>query len=59
MNEQLIRKVGVVGNGAHIFVPKEWIGEKVIVIKAPAKELKEQILDVLNPYLENIEGAYL
>ena len=43
--EQIVREVTPVGNGAHIFAPKEWLGEKV--------------LKILEPYLENILGVYL
>lgn len=57
--EQLIRKVTTIGNGAHIFAPKDWLGEEVFIIRTPQKSLKEKILSVLDPYLEYIEGAYL
>lgn len=57
--EQLIRKVREIGNGAHIFAPKEWLGEEVFIVRSPKKSLKEKILSVIEPYLEYIEGAYL
>ena len=58
--EQLVRLVTSIGNGAHIFAPKEWLGEEVIIIrKAERKSLKQKILDVLNGHLENILGVYL
>jgi len=56
--EQLIRKVTKIGNGAHIFAPKEWLGEEVIIIKS-AGTLKERILSLLKDQLEHIEGIYL
>lgn len=35
--EQLIRKVSRIGNGAHIFAPKDWINEKVIIVRVEKK----------------------
>lgn len=57
--EKIIRSVKLFGNGAHIFVPKNWEGEKVILIKPAKKSLREKILSVIGPYLENIMGVYL
>lgn len=56
--EQITRKVTPIGNGAHVFAPKEWLGEEIKLIRT-RKPLKERILSLLNPYLENIEGIYL
>ncbi len=47
------------GNGAHVFVPKEWAGEQILVIKPQKKGLKERIVSELNPYLDSIVGLYL
>jgi predicted nucleotidyltransferase/putative transposon-encoded protein len=57
--EQIIRKVTSVGNGAHVFAPKEWIGDNVVIIRTPLPSLNERILNVLKPYLENILGVFL
>lgn len=57
--EQIIRKVTPIGNGAHIFAPRGWLNQEVIVIRVPKPTLKEEILDILNPYLEGIIGVYL
>ena len=57
--EQIIRAVTPIGNGAHIFAPKEWIGEEVMIVRPPKKLLKEKILETLEPYLEHIKGTYL
>ena len=59
MQEQIIRKVTLVGNGAHIFVPKEWLGKNVIVSKAQEKTLNEKIFSLIEPHLESIIGVYL
>ena len=57
--EQIIREVTLIGNGAHIFAPKEWAGEKVFVIRAIKPSLKEKILKILEPHLESILGVYI
>lgn len=57
--EQIIREVAPIGNGAHIFAPKEWLGEKVVIIRTPKPPLKKRILRIIEPYLENILGVYL
>lgn len=57
--EQIIRKVTSIGNGAHIFAPKDWLNEEVLIVRIPKPTIKEEILDVLKPHLENIVGAYI
>ena len=57
--ERIVRNVKLFGNGAHIFVPKHWEGERVILIKPVRKSLREEILEIISPYLENIIGVYL
>ena len=59
LQEQIIREVKKIGNGAHIFTPKEWIGEKVIIVRTKKKSLKERILKILEPHLGSIKGVYL
>lgn len=57
--EQIIRTVSRVGNGAHIFAPKEWINERVLVLRIEKKEVKEEIINILYPYLGKIIGVYI
>lgn len=57
--EQIIREVTPIGNGAHIFAPKEWVGEKIVLVRTPKLPLKKRILKILEPYLENILGIYI
>ena len=57
--EQLVRIVTSVGNGAHIFAPKEWINEKVLIVRLEKKSIKEEILQRLYPYLDRIIGVFL
>lgn len=57
--EQIIREVTPIGNGAHVFTPKDWIGEEIVLIRVVKPSLKERVLDILTPYLENIRGVYV
>ncbi|MBI2106080.1 nucleotidyltransferase domain-containing protein [Candidatus Woesearchaeota archaeon] len=58
IEEQIKKKVVSFGNGSIVYTPKNWIGREVI-ITLPGLSLKEEILDLLKPYLENIQGVYL
>ncbi len=58
-NEKLIRRVTSIGNGAHVFTPRNWLGSEVILVRTTQKPLKERIMSLLDLYLENIEGVYL
>lgn len=57
--EQIIRKVSQIGNGAHVFAPKEWIGEQVVLVRQTPHFTEDRILKILNPYLKDIRGIYL
>lgn len=59
MEEQLIKNVTEIGNGAHIFVPRDWLNQKVLVVKVPKLTVKEQVIKSLMPYLDNIIGVFL
>lgn len=59
LKEQIMRKVTASGNGAHVFAPKEWIGEEVVLVRLIKPTLRERILEALQPYLEDILGVYL
>ena len=52
--EQIVREVNLIGNGAHIFAPKEWANEKVLVVRLEKKSIKEELLGILYPYLDKI-----
>lgn len=58
MIERISRKVSEIGNGAHVFVPRSWVGETIAIVKQK-KTLKERIFNTLYPYLPNIKGIYL
>ena len=59
IREQLVKDVTEIGNGAHIFVPRDWLNQKVSVIKMPKLTVKEQIIKSLTPYLDDIVGVFL
>ncbi|MFA5993276.1 MAG: DUF2080 family transposase-associated protein [Candidatus Pacearchaeota archaeon] len=60
MQEQkIIRKVTRIGNGAHIFAPKEWVDSEVVVTLVPRTDVKEEIIDLLYPHLNKINGVFL
>ena len=59
IQEQIVRTVSPVGNGAHVFMPKEWSGEKVLVLRLENKSIEEKILERLSPYLADIIAVFL
>jgi predicted nucleotidyltransferase len=59
MQEKIVRKVTEIGNGAHIFAPKEWVGDEVELVRIPKKDPKQEILKVLYPYLGKVVAVFL
>lgn len=57
--EKIIRKVTEIGNGAHVFTPKKWLNEEIILIRIPRKNPKEEILKALNPYIDRVIAVFL
>ena len=55
------RVVQQIGNGGHIYLPKELIGQKVAVnlVEKTMEDIEEEILNILKPHLKHIEGIYL
>lgn len=52
----LIKEARLSGNSASVYVPKGWAEKKVLIrLLSP----KEMILDVIEPHMSNIIGAYL
>ncbi|MBI5002415.1 nucleotidyltransferase domain-containing protein [Candidatus Woesearchaeota archaeon] len=56
VKEQLIKTVVKSGNGGAVWVPKTWLGQEVVVIlpEKPKRNIKEQILHLLEPHLQDI-----
>lgn len=59
MESRITRKVTGIGNGAHIFAPKEWLNEEVIIMRVPRKNPKEEILKLIYPNLDKIIAVFL
>jgi len=57
---KIIKKAVEIGNGAAVYVPKEYSGKQVIIILPEGiAEIKKRIIEKLTPYMENIIGVYL
>lgn len=59
VREQIVKTVVKSGNGGAVWVPKDWLGQEVVVIlpARPKIELKQRIIQLLTPYLEHIVSA--
>jgi predicted nucleotidyltransferase len=57
--EQLIRKVSLFGNGAHIIVPREWVNENILIVRIEDKPIKQKILELLTPNLDKVIGVFI
>lgn len=60
MMQELIKPIVKVGNSAGVILPKNWINGKarIELIEKPL-DIKKDILEILEPYLQDIEGVYL
>lgn len=60
MKLELIKPVVKVGNSAGVVLPKEWLNGKarVELLEKPL-DMKREVFDILEPYLEDIVGVYL
>ena len=58
IESKLVQKFG---NGGHIVLPKEYVGKRIKFVAEPKNfdDIKPEILQILNPYLDNIIGIYL
>jgi len=59
MENKIIRKVTEIGNGAHIFAPKEWLDEEVVIIRIPRRNPKEEILKLIYPHFDKVIAVFL
>jgi predicted nucleotidyltransferase len=57
--EQLIRKVSIFGNGAHLFAPKEWANENVLIVRIEKKPIKQEVLELIMTNLDKVIGVFL
>lgn len=56
VREQIVKTVVKSGNGGAVWVPKNWLGQEVVVIlpEKPKFGVKEKIIHLLEPYLKDI-----
>ena len=61
VKEQIVKKVVKSGNGGAVWVPKNWLGQEVVVIlpNKPKLSVKEKIVHLLEPYLKNIIAVFI
>jgi len=60
MKIEIIKPIIRVGNSAGVLVPKEWInGSARVELIVKPLNIRKDILEILNPYLEDIIGIYL
>ena len=59
--EQIRKRVVRSGNGGAVWVPKDWLGEEIIVTRIETQKLslEEEIIKILLPYLKDISGVFL
>ncbi len=57
---KLIKQVVEIGNGAAVYVPKEYLGQVVaLILPEGTREIQQRILTALVRYMPNILGVYL
>src|SRR3989344_696043 len=57
---RLLKQVVEIGNGAAVYVPKEYIGKEVVItLPENLEDIKKRILTSLIDYMPNILGVYL
>ena len=61
VKEQIVKTVVKSGNGGAVWVPKNWLGQEVIVIlpQKPKLEIKEKIIHLLEPYLKDVISVFI
>lgn len=60
MKTELVKPAVAWGNSAGVLLPREWQGMEVKVILVDrTRQIKKEVLNILSPYLDNIQGIYL
>lgn len=61
ISEQIRRRVARSGNGGAVWVPKDWLGEEIMVtrLETPKLSLEEEIINILLPYIKDISGIFM
>ncbi len=60
MKRELLKPIVKVGNSAGVLLPREWLNGRVRVelVEKPI-DIKKEIFEILEPYLEDVIGIYL
>jgi len=57
---KLIKKAIEIGNGAAVYVPKEYSGRQIVIILPErAEDIKKRVVERLADHLENVVGVYI
>lgn len=56
MKGHLVKDVADRGHSGGVYLPKSWVGQKVLIQPI---SVKEYILNALSPYMEDLSGVYL
>jgi hypothetical protein len=57
---ELVKHVQKWGNSSGVLLPREWINKEVkIILIDRSLDIKNEIFDILDPYLEDIMGIYI
>ena len=61
VKEQIIKTVVKSGNGGAVWLPKNWLGQEVVVIlpDKPKFDIKENIIHLLEPYLKDVIAVFI
>ncbi|MBI2655575.1 nucleotidyltransferase domain-containing protein [Candidatus Woesearchaeota archaeon] len=61
IREQIVKTVVKSGNGGAVWVPKNWLGQEVVVIlpENPKLKIKEKVIHLLEPYLKDIVSVFI
>ena len=56
-----IRTIQEIGNGAHVYLPREMVGQKVLIIpiEKTIEDIQEEVYAILKPCLKHVKGIYL
>ena len=58
--DEIVKKVVPFGNGSIVYTPKKWVGQTVrIILEGEPLNIKESVMEQLNPFLERIKGVFL
>ncbi|MBI1972489.1 nucleotidyltransferase domain-containing protein [Candidatus Woesearchaeota archaeon] len=61
IQEQIRKRVARSGNSGAVWVPKNWLGEEIVVTRlaTPKLSMEEELLHILLPHLKDISAIFL